>query len=94
MKHWKIKEVKPIHEAGVTLSHVIHEGCGAEVIHLAADDEENVFALTFKTYPQDDTGVAHILEHTTLCGSKAYPIHDPFFSMLRRSTRYLRSAQR
>jgi Zn-dependent M16 (insulinase) family peptidase len=81
-----LKDVYKLSEIGVELYHFEHEKTGAEVVHIKADDEENVFALTFKTYPYDSTGVAHILEHTTLCGSKNYPIHDPFFSMLRRSS--------
>lgn len=43
------------------------------------------FSVTFKTIPQDSTGIAHILEHTTLCGSKKYPVRDPFFNMIKRS---------
>jgi len=39
----------------------------------------------FKTIPQDSTGVPHILEHVTLCGSQKYPVRDPFFKMLNRS---------
>ncbi len=41
--------------------------------------------VAFRTLPEDDTGVAHILEHTVLCGSRRYPVNDPFFGMLRRS---------
>ena len=81
-----VKQIYNIKEIGVELFHLIHEKTGAEVVHIAADDDENAFALTFKTYPYDSTGIAHILEHTTLCGSERFPIHDPFFSMLRRSS--------
>lgn len=42
-------------------------------------------SIQFRTTPSDDTGVSHILEHTTLCGSHKYPVRDPFFKMLRRS---------
>ena len=41
--------------------------------------------VAFRTIPEDSTGVAHILEHTALCGSKKYPVRDPFFMMIRRS---------
>jgi presequence protease len=58
---------------------------GAQVMHLANDDPENVFCLSFQTIPATSNGVAHILEHTVLCGSEKYPIKDPFFSMRRRS---------
>ncbi|MBS0622880.1 MAG: insulinase family protein [Verrucomicrobia bacterium] len=59
--------------------------CGARVLHLGNDDPENVFCLSFRTLPESSSGVAHILEHTVLCGSKKYPVKDPFFSMIRRS---------
>jgi presequence protease len=49
------------------------------------NDRENTFSVAFKTVPKDSSGVAHILEHTALCGSKKYPVRDPFFSMLKRS---------
>ena len=62
-----------------------HKNTGAKHIHLAADSKENVFMVAFRTIPEDSTGVAHILEHTVLCGSKKYPVRDPFFSMLKRS---------
>jgi len=52
---------------------------------LAADDPQNVFLVALRTVPMDSTGVAHILEHTTLCGSEKYPVRDPFFMMIRRS---------
>ncbi|MGR8948147.1 MAG: insulinase family protein [Gammaproteobacteria bacterium] len=58
---------------------------GAHHIHLANEDTNNAFMVAFPTRPTDSTGVAHILEHTTLCGSESYPVRDPFFMMLRRS---------
>ena len=54
-------------------------------IHLDSDSDEKVFMVAFRTIPEDSTGVAHILEHTALCGSKKYPVRDPFFMMIRRS---------
>ena len=80
-----IKSVERIDEIHVTLIHAQHIQNGANIFHITADDKENLFGLCFKTYPTNDTGVPHILEHTVLCGSKKFPIHDPFFSMLRRS---------
>ncbi len=62
-----------------------HRVTGARHIHLAADDNQNAFLVAFLTVPQDSTGVAHILEHTVLCGSRRYPVRDPFFMMTRRS---------
>ena len=62
-----------------------HEKTGADYIHLSCPDVNNSFAVGFKTIPEDSTGVAHILEHVVLTGSRKYPIRDPFFSMLNRS---------
>lgn len=62
-----------------------HKKTGARHLHLAADNDENVFFVALRTFPMDSTGVAHILEHTALCGSERYPVRDPFFMMIRRS---------
>lgn len=62
-----------------------HTPTGARHFHLACDDDNNAFMVAFPTIPEDSTGIAHILEHTTLCGSRRYPVRDPFFVMLRRS---------
>ncbi|NND92463.1 MAG: peptidase M16 [Granulosicoccus sp.] len=62
-----------------------HTATGAPHVHLAADNPENVFLVGLRTVPTDSTGVAHILEHTVLCGSEKYPVRDPFFMMIRRS---------
>ena len=48
-------------------------------------DRNNAFSVQFRTTPENDTGVAHILEHLVLCGSLNYPVRDPFFKMLNRS---------
>ncbi|MDR0496769.1 MAG: insulinase family protein [Treponema sp.] len=55
-----------------------HQKSGAEVFHVKNDDEENLFAFAFATPPTDSTGVAHILEHSVLCGSETYPLKDAF----------------
>ena len=62
-----------------------HPATGARHFHLAAKDDNNVFLVGLRTVPQDSTGVAHILEHTVLCGSERFPVRDPFFMMTRRS---------
>jgi len=55
-----------------------HDRCGAEVFHVLNDDSENLFSFAFATPSQDSTGVAHILEHSVLCGSENYPLKDAF----------------
>lgn len=62
-----------------------HIKTGAEVLSLANDDENKVFGITFKTPPEDSTGVAHILEHSVLCGSRKYPVKKPFVELLKGS---------
>ena len=62
-----------------------HAKTGAKVLHVAADDSNACFNVAFRTTPRDSSGVAHVLEHTVLCGSEKYPVRDPFFNMLRRS---------
>ncbi|KAI9780219.1 MAG: Mitochondrial presequence protease [Peltula sp. TS41687] len=80
-----LKRTKEVPELELTALQLEHDRTGAEYLHIARDDRNNVFSIGFKTNPPDDTGVPHILEHTTLCGSQRYPVRDPFFKMLRRS---------
>ena len=58
-----------------------HEKTGVEVFHVLNGDSENLFAFAFATSPEDNTGVAHILEHSVLCGSERYPLKDAFHLM-------------
>ncbi|MGD2053991.1 MAG: insulinase family protein [Gammaproteobacteria bacterium] len=74
-----------IESLNVTVEEYQHVKTGAMHYHIDADNSENVFLVAFRTVPMDSTGVAHILEHTALCGSKKYPVRDPFFMMIRRS---------
>lgn len=76
---------QPIDNLKLQFEEYQHVVTGARHIHLASEDNNNVFLVAFLTVPQDSTGVAHILEHTTLCGSERYPVRDPFFMMARRS---------
>ena len=62
-----------------------HKRTGAELLTLSNDDENKVFGITFKTPPEDSTGVAHILEHSVLCGSRSYPVKEPFVELLKGS---------
>ncbi|MGV7219982.1 MAG: insulinase family protein [Nitrospinales bacterium] len=62
-----------------------HEKNGAEVIFLENDDDNKVFSITFRTPPGNDRGVAHILEHSVLCGSKNYPVKEPFVELMKSS---------
>ena len=74
-----------VESLNLTVEEYRHKKTGAQHIHLASDNKENVFLVALRTVPKDSTGVAHILEHTALCGSEKYPVRDPFFMMIRRS---------
>lgn len=63
---------KHVPELELTALHLQHDKTGADYLHIAREDSNNVFSIGFKTNPPDDTGVPHILEHTTLCGSEKY----------------------
>lgn len=74
-----------IDSLNISIQQYVHIATGAMHIHLASQQTENVFLVALKTMPQDSTGVAHVLEHTALCGSEKFPVRDPFFMMIRRS---------
>ncbi len=76
---------QPIESLNITVEEYRHRKTGAVHYHMAADNDENVFLVALRTVPMDSRGVAHILEHTALCGSERYPVRDPFFMMIRRS---------
>jgi Predicted Zn-dependent peptidases, insulinase-like len=62
-----------------------HNKSGARIMLIANNDENKVFHIAFRTPPADSTGVAHILEHSVLCGSKKYPVKDPFVELAKGS---------
>ncbi len=80
-----LKRVVELTEIEAVFYELEHEKTGARHAHVSRKDKENTFGVAFKTVPRDSSGVAHILEHTALCGSRKYPVRDPFFSMLKRS---------
>ena len=84
-KNYKIineKELKDINSFGVLLN---HEKSGAKVLLLKNDDENKSFAIGFRTPPYDDTGLPHILEHSVLCGSRKFPVKEPFVELMKSS---------
>ncbi|BBB26277.1 insulinase family protein [Amphritea japonica] len=82
---FQLKRTETIESLGIDVQEYVHSQTGALHYHIAADNQENVFLVAFRTVPEDNTGVAHILEHTALCGSEKFPVRDPFFMMTRRS---------
>lgn len=75
-------ELKDIHSDGYLLR---HKKTGAYITLISNDDDNKVFYIGFRTPPKDSTGVAHIIEHTVLCGSEKYPLKDPFVELVKGS---------
>ena len=63
----------------------VHEKSCARLFFLENDDDNKVFSISFRTTPADDTGVAHIVEHSVLCGSRKYPLKEPFVELVKGS---------
>ena len=76
---------QPLPELKATLHRMTYEKNGADLIWLEREEENKTFAITFRTVPQDDTGVFHILEHSVLCGSEKYPVKEPFVNLIKSS---------
>ena len=81
---YTVKSIEPIEQIDSVIYKLEHESTGARHIHIENRDRENTFGVTLRTVPEDSTGIAHILEHTVLCGSEKFDVRDPFFSMLKR----------
>jgi len=80
-----VNKICPLPTIDSQLIELTHGVTKARHIHIANKDSENTFGVFFRTVPKDSSGVAHILEHTVLCGSKKFAVRDPFFSMIKRS---------
>ncbi len=76
---------EPLEEIGGQAITAVHEQSGAKLLYLKNDDNNKAFAIGFRTPPQDDTGVFHILEHSVLCGSRRFPVKEPFVDLLKGS---------
>ena len=76
------EELPDIHATGWLLR---HKKTKARVMLIETEDENKVFNITFRTPPHDSTGVAHILEHSVLCGSREFPLKDPFVELVKGS---------
>jgi len=73
-----VVDLEELNAAGIWAK---HEKTGAEVFHVLNDDTENLFTFAFATFPQDNAGAPHILEHSVLCGSQRYPLKDAFITL-------------
>ncbi len=82
---FKVLYVKKIDEYRSIAVRLRHMATGADIFHLYNDDNENLFSFCFKTPPKDNTGVAHIVEHSVLSGSSRFPLKEPFAALLNSS---------
>lgn len=76
------EDLNGINSKGFYLKHI---KSGARIALISNDDDNKVFCIGFRTPPEDSTGVAHIIEHTVLCGSEKYPLKDPFVELVKGS---------
>ena len=80
-----VKSVSDLPDVPGRLWHFAHAASGAELVWLERADPNCTFAIAFRTVPTDDTGVAHVMEHSLLCGSERYPVKAPFLELKKRS---------
>ncbi len=82
---FRVKERIEIDEISAVLWRMEYEKCGTPLYFLEREDENKTFSISFKTIPEDSTGVFHIIEHSVLCGSDKYPVKEPFVELLKSS---------
>jgi presequence protease len=85
LRGFTIESVEALPEIGGKAVIMSHDVSGAKLIYLQNDDNNKAFSIGFRTPPQDDTGVFHILEHSVLCGSDKFPVKEPFVDLLKSS---------
>lgn len=85
LKAYTLCEARNIRELNADGYILEHKKTGAKVFLMSAEDENKVFFVGFRTPPEDSTGVPHILEHSVLCGSKKFPVKDPFVELVKGS---------
>ena len=83
IKNYTLLKEEEIEEMNGTAYMLEHDRTKAKVLLVLNDDKNKVFNIGFRTPPSDDTGVPHITEHSVLCGSRKFPVKDPFWSWQR-----------
>lgn len=82
---FEVKSVEELPDVSAKLWRMEYAKNGAELVWVESSDENRTFVITFRTIPEDETGVAHILEHAVLCGSEKFPSREPFVELLKSS---------
>lgn len=80
-----VTRIRELGEVSGRLTELRHDKTGSEVCHMDNGENNKLFSISFKTIPEDHTGVFHILEHSVLCGSKKYPVKEPFVELIKSS---------
>ena len=80
-----VDRVRRVDELDGELVEMTHEKAGTKLCYFDSPEENKLFSITFKTLPENDTGVFHILEHSVLCGSDKYPVREPFVELIKGS---------
>lgn len=84
-KNYETIKSEFIKEINSKVSLFRHKNTGAEILSIENDDENKVFGITFRTPPPDSTGISHIMEHSVLCGSRKFPVKEPFVELMKGS---------
>ncbi|PID56739.1 peptidase M16 [candidate division KSB3 bacterium] len=82
---FEVIQIREIPEIKTKATHFTHLKSGAELLSLENSDDNKVFGISFRTPPDDSSGLPHILEHSVLCGSRKYPLKEPFVELLKGS---------
>ena len=80
-----LQEITKVKEISSTAYQFTHKKSGARLLFMENEDDNKVFSITFRTPPSDSTGVAHIVEHSVLCGSRKFPMKEPFVELIKGS---------
>ncbi|EYE89773.1 peptidase M16 [Fervidicella metallireducens AeB] len=82
---FRLLEEKDLKEINSTARLFSHEKSGARLLYISNDDDNKVFSISFRTPPENSTGLPHILEHSVLCGSRKFPVKEPFVELVKGS---------
>ncbi len=85
LKGFTVTRIREEKELGGKMTEMLHDKTGAKLCWIDNKEENKVFSVSFKTIPENSTGVFHILEHSVLCGSDKYPVKEPFVDLLKSS---------
>ncbi len=85
ISNFTVTNLRPIPDKDAVLVEMVYEKTGTELAWVKSKESNKLFCIGFKTIPEDDTGVFHILEHSVLCGSDKYPVKEPFVELLKSS---------